>query len=199
MVYDGYMKQKGHALSGVEGFSLIELLVAIAIIAVLLALALPNYLGARERARDSKKKSELAQLKTALRLYYNDYQRYPAVAVPVSGEGLGTIAGCKVGGTSACPCKTDAFDFATSTDIGCDAVATIYMKRFPSNITFGNNVDYYGVTSDGEDFCIKTPLENISDADIAASQKACTTTCANTADTRQGPVISTTSYLVCSN
>jgi general secretion pathway protein G len=191
-MYDTYMKQKG--------FSLIELLVAIAIIAVLMALAVPNYLGARERARDSKKKSELSQLKTALRLYYNDYQRYPAAVKPADLQGRGTIGGCKVGGTSACPCKVDSFDFATSSDAGCDSVLTIYMKRFPANMTFGNNVDHYGVSGTGEDFCIVTPLENISDADIATSQKNCTSVCGLTRDAiDQTPNIVSNSYVVCSN
>ncbi len=181
-----------------HGFSLIELLVAIAIMAVLLAIVLPNYLGARERARDSKKKSELNQLKTALRLYYNDFQRYPPVAS--CGTALGNMSGCKNGGTSCCPCKEGVYDFATSTDSNCDTVSTIYMKRLPSNISFGNNVDYYGVSSDGEQFCIKTPMENVSDPDIATSQRQCTSICAATMDARpSAPTIESSSYLVCSN
>ncbi|MFA5103139.1 MAG: type II secretion system protein, partial [Candidatus Thermoplasmatota archaeon] len=42
-----------------QGFTLIELLVAIAIMAVIMALAFPNYLSARERARDTKLKAEM--------------------------------------------------------------------------------------------------------------------------------------------
>jgi len=192
------MRQKRCVLRKSKGFSLIELLVAIAIMAVLLALALPNYLGARERSRDSKKKSELQQLKTALRLYYNDYQRYPD-SVQLDGQGRGTIAGCKVGGVFPCPCKVDSFDFASSTDANCDAVSTVYMKRFPANMTFGNNTDHYGVSADGESFCIMTPLENISDPDIALSQKICTSVCTNTSDALQALTVGATSYLVCSN
>ena len=63
-----------------KGFTLIELLVVISIIGILSALILSNLNDARARARDSQKKSELTQLKTALRLYYNDYQKYPAAA-----------------------------------------------------------------------------------------------------------------------
>jgi len=60
-----------------NGFSLIELLVVISIIAVLSALLMANFMGARERARDAQKISDLESIKSALRLYYNDHQTYP--------------------------------------------------------------------------------------------------------------------------
>lgn len=60
-----------------QGFTLIELLVVIFIIGILVALLLSNILGARQRAEDVQRKSEMQQLKKALRLYYNDNQRYP--------------------------------------------------------------------------------------------------------------------------
>jgi len=68
-----------------KGFTLIELLVVIFIIGVLAGIILPNMMSARERARDSKRKQDLNEIKTALRLYYNDNQAYPTGAIP-SGE-----------------------------------------------------------------------------------------------------------------
>jgi len=62
------------------GFSLIELLVVISIIATLTAILLPNLMGARERANDSKRKQDMVAIKTALRLFYNDAQSYPPTA-----------------------------------------------------------------------------------------------------------------------
>lgn len=64
-------------LKGVRGFTLIELLVSIAIIGVLTAVLLPNFIGARGKAKDSQRIQELASIKNALRLYYNDNQSYP--------------------------------------------------------------------------------------------------------------------------
>lgn len=61
-----------------KGFTLIELLIVITIIGVLAALITTNLSDARARARDSQKKQNFQQLKTALRLYYNDNQAYPA-------------------------------------------------------------------------------------------------------------------------
>ncbi|HPJ17141.1 MAG TPA: type II secretion system protein [Candidatus Woesebacteria bacterium] len=60
-----------------KGFTLIELLVAIGIIATLTAILLPNFMGARERAKDAQKIQDLNSIKSALRLYYNDHQAYP--------------------------------------------------------------------------------------------------------------------------
>lgn len=60
-----------------RGFTLIELLVSISIIGVLAAILVPNFLGAREKAQDSKNIQNLVSLKDALRLYYNDNQTYP--------------------------------------------------------------------------------------------------------------------------
>jgi type II secretion system protein G len=62
------------------GFTLIELLVVISVIATLTAILLPNFMGARDRASDSKRKQDMVAMKTALRLYYNDTQNYPTNA-----------------------------------------------------------------------------------------------------------------------
>lgn len=60
------------------GFSLVELLVVISIIAVLSAVLVTNFMGMRERARDAQKIQDLNAIKNALRMYYNDNQSYPA-------------------------------------------------------------------------------------------------------------------------
>lgn len=72
------------------GFTLIEILVVISIIGILAALLLANMVGVRERAADARLKNNLNQVKTALRLYYNDTQAYPTSGTCASlvGNGL---------------------------------------------------------------------------------------------------------------
>jgi len=60
-----------------SAFTLIELLVVMALIGTLATLLLANFNAARERARDAQRKSDLRNIQTALRLYYNDYGIFP--------------------------------------------------------------------------------------------------------------------------
>lgn len=60
------------------GFTLIELLVVISIIGILATLVAANLNAARSRARDAQRKSDLKNVQTGLRLYYNDRATFPA-------------------------------------------------------------------------------------------------------------------------
>ena len=68
-----------------KGFTLIELLVVISIIGLLAGLIISNVAGVRERARDVQRKSDLDQIKKALRMYYNDNNSYPT-SIPAAGS-----------------------------------------------------------------------------------------------------------------
>ncbi|MCA9445422.1 MAG: prepilin-type N-terminal cleavage/methylation domain-containing protein [Candidatus Omnitrophica bacterium] len=55
------------------GFTLIELLIVIAIILILIAIALPNFLEAQERARVTRANAQLRTLETAIFSHIMDY------------------------------------------------------------------------------------------------------------------------------
>lgn len=143
--------KKNHKLGFFKGgFSLIELLVVISIIGGLAALLVTNLVGVRGRASDASLKNDLNQLKTSLRLYYNDYQQYPDAL-------NGVMLGCGSEGISAC---------AQGETFSAGAGPTVYMQKLPSSFT-------YAVSTDNENFVLATVLNNLSDADIGASAERC--------------------------
>lgn len=65
-----------------KGFTLVELLVVIAIIGVLATLLLLQLGGARGKARDTKRISDVTQLRTAIEQYFDDNSgTYPALSL----------------------------------------------------------------------------------------------------------------------
>jgi len=90
-----------------KGFTLIELLVVVAIIGLLSTLAVTALGGARKKARDSRRLSDVKQLQTALELYYTDNTDYPTGANINLGD---TNYAClSSGGFGSTNCATDAY------------------------------------------------------------------------------------------
>ncbi len=72
-----FSKRKGQ-----KGFTLIELLVVIAIIGILATIVLVSLNTARQKARDTRRISDMRQVALALEMYYDDNTStgYPGVA-----------------------------------------------------------------------------------------------------------------------
>jgi prepilin-type N-terminal cleavage/methylation domain-containing protein len=76
-----------------EGFTLVELLIVIAIIGVLSSSAIFNLNIGRQKARDSIRLAELRVVTTALDTYYSFYEVYPCG----DGDETGTFPGSSDG------------------------------------------------------------------------------------------------------
>ena len=63
-------------LGNEEGFTLVELMVVVLIIAILVAIAIPTFLGARQRAQDRAAQSDLRNALTAAKVFYVDNENY---------------------------------------------------------------------------------------------------------------------------
>lgn len=116
-----------------KGFTLIELLVVISLIGVLATLVIANMNSARERARDTQRKSDLRNIQTALRLYYNDNNGYAPKA------------------------EIDAVWGSAWTKSG-----TTYMNILPKD-PLSPTQDYVYTYIDSDDYTLKACLENPSD------------------------------------
>jgi general secretion pathway protein G len=68
---------RGRAGRIARGFTLIELVVVMAIVALLVALAAPRYFKSVDRSKDAVLRSNLATVRDALDKYYGDTGKYP--------------------------------------------------------------------------------------------------------------------------
>jgi prepilin-type N-terminal cleavage/methylation domain-containing protein len=69
-----------------KAFTLIELLIVVAIIAILAAIAVPNFLEAQVRSKVSRAKADLRTLSIALESYAVDNNGYPYISDDDAGE-----------------------------------------------------------------------------------------------------------------
>jgi len=77
--------------NGQEGFTLIELLVVILIIGILAAIALPAFLGQRQKGQDSEAKSNVRNLVSQMESCFTVAETYAgcdATQVDIAGSGL---------------------------------------------------------------------------------------------------------------
>jgi len=79
--------------AGVAGFTMIELLITVAVIAILAAVALPNYTDYVTRSKLVEAKTNLSDMRTRLEQYFLDNRTYPAacIASAAGPAGAGNI------------------------------------------------------------------------------------------------------------
>lgn len=83
-----------------KGFTLIELMVAISIIAIMTAVLSANFSDARAQSRDKARMTSLKELQLSVELYKAQYGRYPAQGC----GGASDFAGPGTGGSGLSAC-----------------------------------------------------------------------------------------------
>jgi type IV pilus assembly protein PilA len=76
-----------------KGFSLLELLVVVAIIGLLAAIAIPQFLSYRARAVDSQMKSDLKNAAVAMDSYFAEKKEYPTSVAAIISVGFNQTEG----------------------------------------------------------------------------------------------------------
>lgn len=74
------MKWMRERLDKDEGFTLIELMVVVLIIAILIAIAIPSFLGFRRNAQDRSAQSDVRNVLLAEQAYYTEWEAYTTTA-----------------------------------------------------------------------------------------------------------------------
>lgn len=146
------------AFGGRKGFTLIELLIVIFIISILIVTTVVYLNYARQDARDSRRKHDLDQIKSALELYFGQNEKYP--------WGRGSSAAPDIG--------SNMTDWSSSSNSLVSALAPYLspLSKDPYNKTVGS-ITYvywylaeYFAGSEQSGFILATRLENPNTADV---------------------------------
>ncbi|OGJ41100.1 MAG: hypothetical protein A2378_00390 [Candidatus Pacebacteria bacterium RIFOXYB1_FULL_44_10] len=150
-------------IRNIKAFTLIELLITMAILAVITTVVAGNFAGSTQKGRDARRKSDLKQLQTALEAYMNDKGEYPTYE-----------------GGSSFFSYLDASGIPVSVDTGESFAIgnVVYMSKVPAD---PNSSYTYLYVPDADThpraYQIFTHLENEKDKEYALSFETDVTDC----------------------
>lgn len=133
-----------------EGFTLLELVIGMAIVAILAMGLWGNFFTSILKGKDARRKQDLDSISHAFELYYADNRAYPTPVVPAPSFNLWGTA------------------FVNSND-----ASVIYMQKVPQDPT--SPEDTYCYTSDGTGsfYRLYTNLENAQDPKLLPTPGVC--------------------------
>jgi len=138
---------------GKNAFTLVELLVVMAILGILAVVSLANFRTSQMKGRDAQRKSDLRQIANALEAYMSDHGGYPAAS-----SGKIKACGCK----SAVQADACDWDIDSGSRELCDENNTVYMSKVPGDPLGSQSYCYY---SEGNLYRLYAKLENDKDAE----------------------------------
>ena len=123
-----------------KGFTIVELLIVIVVIAILAAITIVAYNGVQQRARDSQRDQNIQTITKALELYYVDNGRYPA------GGGSTNI---NTWWTTSSDASWQTLRNSLAQYLGGQSLPTDPKQGSTSAMSGGYSYDYYAFNSTG--------------------------------------------------
>lgn len=129
-----------------KGFSLVELMIVVAVMVILSTLGFFAYNNFQKSARDSKRKADLKSIATAMQAYYTDNGAYPS---PISG----TPGGNEDAGNNG------TLDTALASYGGKVPLAPVVASMTGENVEYGFGYDWVSASDRGKTFALCAQLE----------------------------------------
>lgn len=133
-----------------SGFTLLELMVVMAILSILAGVLWANFSSSFSKGRDSKRKQDLVMVGRSLELYWNDNKKYPNPTNPLPSWG-------------------QPFPHPTN-------LAVIYMQRLPTDPAYPGSSYCYDSDDNGSYYKLYANLENLRDSQVFTTPLPCPTT-----------------------
>ncbi len=116
-----------------RGFTIVELLIVVVVIAILAAITIIGYSGIQGRANDSSIQADLRQISTKLQAYYIDNGSYPqntteleAISLKVSKSAFGRPAEASPGRFNLLYCRPQPTDLTKYALIASSSSGNLY-------------------------------------------------------------------------
>lgn len=142
---------------GNKGFSLVELIVVIAIMAVLVGVLAPQFIKYVEKSRESTDIQNLDSMRTQVEAYCADHEKIATVTLAITSAGS-TATATTTDSTTA-PDSAAIIDTSTSTKLKSNKITKLEAVFTVSTNTWAYTLEgtdlYYEVSTSGDEIVVK--------------------------------------------
>lgn len=149
---------------GANGFSLVELMIVVAIVGVLAALAVPKYQKFQSKARQAEVKANLSHIVSLETAYYGDTDTYGAIPAYGPGGTCAPTAAANPMGFAVGNCAGLRYTYSTTV-----ATATAFTAQGTSGTGVANKVFAGCATADTWAVTENSPISNTSNGMAACN------------------------------
>lgn len=141
-----------------KGFTLVELLIVIIIIGILATLVIVTFTGVQQKARDSKRQTDLNAVDSHVEAFYAQYAFYPTLADMQSSSFLSTfMKGLDPnalvdpkGGSLAASATASSYGYVASDNTGGNACSNTTATTITGGVPQNNGCNAFQITADLE-------------------------------------------------